>query len=92
MQEKEIRAEMIEEGEDENDLTSNETADDIDREAIRIKLCQIKDKQERRRKLKYRDLVYFRENLFTEWAPLKNTARRHWRGYGEDGCRSGFWC
>ena len=44
MQEKEIRAEMIEEGEDENDLTSNETADDIDREAIRIKLCQIKDK------------------------------------------------
>lgn len=39
MQEKEIRAEMIEEGKDENDLTSNETVDDIDREAIQIKIA-----------------------------------------------------
>ena len=44
MQEKEIRAEMIEEGKDENDLTSNETVDDIDREVIQVKLRQIKDK------------------------------------------------
>ena len=44
MQEKEIRAETIEEGEDENDLTSSETVGNIDSEAIQRKLRQIKGK------------------------------------------------
>jgi len=44
MQEKKIRAEMIEEGEDENDLTSSKTTSNIDREDIQRKLHQIKGK------------------------------------------------
>lgn len=43
---------MIEKGEDENDLSSNETVDDNDREAIQIKLSQIKDKARKRAQAK----------------------------------------